>query len=306
MASNRLPDPLEELQTLGEDAADGARQLAAALGLKQNTEPEIRADFADLVAKKTAYDVVVAARPAHAAALAVARSNTRAFLTATRDVFKTFLGSQPSAAWAEAGWSSQSLAVPATSDLLLPLLNAVRLFLEAHPDRANAPLNLTAARATDLHAALLAARTAENAHADQEAGAKAARDASKERFRKRLLGLIAELGQLLDPLSPHWLAFGLNRPGAPERPEAVAETRASALGGGRVRVQCAPAPRADYYQVWLQVAGVDADFRKADSPREPDKLLEALPAGATVQIKLRAVNETGPGAFGGAVEVVVS
>jgi hypothetical protein len=43
-----------------------------------------------------------------------------------------------------------------------------------------------------------------------------------------------------------------------------------------------------------------------DSPREPDQLLDAIPVGATVRIKLRAVNETGPGAFGAAVEVKVA
>ena len=58
-------------------------------------------------------------------------------------------------------------------------------------------------------------------------------------------------------------------------------------------------------RVWIQVAGADADFRLADSPAEPDKIIEALTVGATVNLKMRAVNETGPGAFGESVQVVV-
>ncbi|MEK7675429.1 MAG: hypothetical protein AAB676_06315, partial [Verrucomicrobiota bacterium] len=77
------------------------------------------------------------------------------------------------------------------------------------------------------------------------------------------------------------------------------------LGGGKVRVQSDPAPRAEYYQVWIQVAGADADFRLADSPAEPDKIIEGLTIGATAHLKMRAVNETGPGAFGESVQVIV-
>ncbi|MEK7684528.1 MAG: hypothetical protein AAB466_03810 [Verrucomicrobiota bacterium] len=59
-------------------------------------------------------------------------------------------------------------------------------------------------------------------------------------------------------------------------------------------------------RVWIQVAGADADFRLADSPAEPDKIIENLTAGATVHLKMRAVNETGPGAFGEPVQTTVA
>ena len=50
---------------------------------------------------------------------------------------------------------------------------------------------------------------------------------------------------------------------------------------------------------------MDADFRLADSSDEPDKILEGLTVGATVNIKMRAVNETGSGPFGEEVQVAV-
>jgi len=306
MASNRLPDPLDELITLGEDAADGAHQLETAIGLQQNKEVGIRTDLADLVAKKNAYDSAVSARVPLASALTVARSNARAYLTLARDIFKTFLGSKPSSAWEAAGWPNDSIAVPATSERILPLLKSVELYLTANPARENATLNLTKTRASDLHAVLSDGRSAVNNQDNLIAAGKTARDASEDELRKRLRGLIDELSQLLDEMDPRWLSFGLKRPGAPDSPDAVENTRATALGGGKVRVQCDPAPRAEYYQVWIQVVGVDADFRLADSPAEPDKILEGFTAGVTVKTEMRAVNETGPSPFGEPVQVAVT
>ena len=305
MASNKLPANLEELITLGEDAADGAQQLGTTAGLKQNTEAEVRADLAGLTNKKSLYDTTVSDRKPLNTTMTVARSNARGFLTTTRDVFKKFLGAQPSAAWVAPGWSSQSIAVPSTGELILPLLGSVKNYLTTNPPHENAPLEVTAANANALHLALSNARSALNNHETLIGQRKTDRDSSEEQFRKRMRGLIGELAQTLDEMDPRWLTFGLKRPGAPDSPDAVANTRAAALGGGKVRVQSDPAPRADYYQVWIQVVGADADFRLAGSPAEPDKIIEGLTGGATAHLKMRAVNETGPGAFGASVQAVV-
>jgi hypothetical protein len=81
-------------------------------------------------------------------------------------------------------------------------------------------------------------------------------------------------------------------------PDAVTNTRVTALGGGKLHVTCDPAPRAATYQFWVQVVGTDADFRLAASADEPDNILEGFTAGATVKVKLRAVNAAGEGPFG--------
>lgn len=305
MASNKLPEILDELIALTEDAADGAHQLETTVGLQQNKETAIRADLGVVVTKKAAYDVAITASPDKTAALTVARSNARGWLTMARDNFKTFLGSQPSQAWASAGWSSSSIAVPSTSDLLLPMLQAVGGYLTANPAREVAAMNLTAARAATLHSALSDARAARNTHDALLKQAKSERDDAEEQLRTRMRGLIDELMQLLDPMSPHWLTFGLKRPGAPDSPDKVKNTRATAAGGGKVRVQCDPAARAEYYQIYQQLPD-EEDFTLADSPPMPDETLEGYAVGATVKFKMRAVNETGTGRFGDEVSVVVS
>ncbi len=119
--------------------------LETTLGLKQNTEAALRADLADLTAKRFAYDTGASDSAAKASAVTVARPNARAFLTSVRDLFKNFFGPKPSAAWVAAGWPANSIAVPATSDLLLPLRQSVALYLTANPARKNAPLNRSAA-----------------------------------------------------------------------------------------------------------------------------------------------------------------
>jgi len=305
MASNKLPITIEELIALIEDTADGAHQLEATVGLQQNKETAIRADLASVVTQKSLYDAAVTASPEKTVALTVARSNARGWLTMTRDNFKTFLGPKPSQAWESAGWSSSSFAVPSTSDLLLPMLQAVGGYLTDNPAHEVAAMQLTAARAATLHTALSDARAARNTHDALLAETKAARDAAVEALRTRLRGLIGELEQLLDPMSPHWLTFGLKRPGAPDSPAKVTNTRATAAGGGKVRVQCDPAARADYYQIYQQLPG-EENFTLADSPPMPDETLEGYTVGATVKFKMRAVNETGTGPFGGQVSVTIT
>jgi hypothetical protein len=305
MASNALPKNLDELVSLVEDAADGCHQLEVTIGLQHNKEADLRADLAAFLTQSTAYNDAVSAHVPLQNALVTARSNARGWLTMARDNFKTFLGAKPSDAWQAAGWSAHSIAVPSTSDLLLPLLQKVQTYLTANPAHEVPDMQLTAARAGVLHTALSNARAAVNTQDDAVRAAKIGRDAAEEALRTRMHNLIEELMQLLDPMSPHWLTFGLKRPGAPDSPDKVVNTRATAAGGGNVRVQCDPAARADYYQIYQQLPG-EEDFTLADSPPMPDETLEGYTVGATVKFKMRAVNETGTGRFGDEVSVVVS
>ena len=53
--------------------------------------------------------------------------------------------------------------------------------------------------------------------------------------------------------------------------------------------------------------GTDPEFRRAYSPTEPDKILEGLPVGATVKVKMRAANESNNyGPFSLVVEAVIT
>jgi len=307
MAQNPIPDNLDELMTMAEDAADGLHQLESTVDVKQNTEAAVRQDLARLVTTKGAYDALVATGTTLTTTLTVAKSNARGFCTAVRDRLKLFLGKQASDAWQEPGWSANSIAVPSTSERLLPLLGSIGTYFTAHPTQQDTSnLNLTAAQAGILHEALSYARSAVNSHDQAEGDAKIARDAAADQLRNRLRALVNELALLLDPLSPSWRTFGFNAPGAPDRPDAVKNTQATALGSGQVRVQCSAAARADYYQVHQFIVGTDTAYVLTDSPPGPDVILANRPVGATIKYKMRAVNETGSGPFGNEVTVTPS
>lgn len=307
MAQNPIPVNLADLNTMAEDAADGLHQLETTVGVKQNTEAAVRLDLGTLVTTKSAYDALVATGSPLTTALTVAKSNARGFCAAVRDRLKNFLGNQPSQAWQAAGWSAESIAVPSTGERLLPLLGSIKTYFTANPTQQDtSALNLTAAQAETLHEALSDARSAVNVHDQAEGDAKNARDAAADQLRSRLRALVNELALLLDPLSPSWRTFGLNAPGAPDSPDAVTNTLATALGGGQVRVQCAPAARADYYQVHQLIVGTDTAYALTDSPPGPDVILASRPVGVVIKYKMRAVNETGSGPFGNEVTVTAS
>ena len=301
-----MPENIDDLIVLGTDAAGGAHLLGSTLGLVANTEAALQADTDDLVTTKDIFDRLWAGRTTPTAAVRNATSNGRGWLLQERDHLKKYLGTTANALWEGPGWSAESIAVPTTSGLVLARLISVKNYLTANPAHEVASEQLTAARAETLRAALVAARTGRGTNGTELDAALAARDAAAEKLRARLRSLLGELATKIGPLSPHWITFGFKKPGAPPAPDKVLNTRLTPLGGGRVRVQGDPSARADYFQVYLQIIGVDAEPRSVYSPRDPDYILENLPVGAQIEVKLRAVNETNEGPFGDPVRVTVT
>jgi hypothetical protein len=171
------------------------------------------------------------------------------------------------------------------------------------------PANFTAARALELYTVLKDARSAPtgvNAMEDARRAAKQTRDLTEAALRRRLTGLIAELGQLLDPFSPHWVTFGLKKPGAPDSPDAIKTLTATALGSGRVKLDYASAARAERYQLWQVTDPVTGAEELLDRTTDTTYLLEGQPVGAVLSLKVRAVNETGAGQFSPVVAVTVT
>ena len=309
MASNILPINLAELETAGRDAADGATQLGAAIGLKQNTAPLITADTDALSDSGDQYTVADTGVRSANTALRLAVSNARGFLMLGRDLLKPVLGGKASTAWAETGFSSQSLAVPSADDLLQAMLDKMQTYLTANPTRENAPANFTAAQAGVLYTAIKDARsgpTGVTAKEDARKTAKAARDLAEAALRRRLTGLLGELGQLLDPMSPHWVTFGFQRPGAEEKPDIVKTLTATALGSGRIKLDYAGAARTAHYQICQVTDPVAGTFTILDDATATSYLLEDQTVGATLSLKVRGTNDGGDGKFSPTVQVTVT
>lgn len=253
---------------LAEDMADGAKNHGAAIGLKQNDEPAIRADLAAARVAVNAYNIARNSGTGFHTALRVADANANAFLKAARAVLAQNLGQSWTTKWAPTGFPNQSTAVPDTQDARFTLCQSLADFFTKNPTlEINTPkLVVTAAAAQACHDALDAARTAVNDGNTVIGGAKTACDDAVAALRTRMRGLINELGQLLDDNDPLWEAFGLTEPGADSTPDSPTALTLTAGPAGTVQSNWTAAARADHYRVYKQIAGVDADFVDVAGP----------------------------------------
>ena len=309
MASNQLPDNLAGLETLGRDAADGATQLGVTIGLKQNTADLITADTDALSDAGDQYNTADTGVRTANTTLRLAVSNSRGFLMTGRDLLKPVLGGKASTAWAETGFTNQSLAVPTADDQLQAMLDKMQTYLTTNPTRENAPANFTAARGGILYTAIKEARSGINgvtAKEDARKTSKGTRDLTEAALRRRLTGLLGELGQLLDPMSPHWVTFGFQRPGAEEKPDPVKTLTATALGGGRVKLDYTGGARSAHFQICQVTDPVAGTFTILDDATATTYLLEDQTVGATLALKVRGTNDGGDGKFSPTVQVVVT
>ena len=305
MASNTLPTAIDDLFTLAERNCDGLTTHQAAIGILQSLEVTLRAVLASARTAQDGFAALQGGKPALTAALNSADTNGRAFITATRNVLALSLGQSWSQVWEATGFPNQSLAVPATLAERQSLLASLKAYFTANPAKENAALNVTAVQADALFAALSNAFAAVDNGLTTLGQTKNTRDAAVELLRKRMRCLIAELALFLADDDPRWDAFGLNRPGAPatpDRPEALVLTPGVSSS---LLADWADAPRATSYRVFKQVVGVDADFVPAATVSDSDATLTGLPSGATVRVRVTAVNDTGESQPSAVKEAVV-
>ena len=291
MADNPIPREIDAQVALGEDMADGLHQYEVTLAIGQNTEARMRAALDGFRTANLAYRAARDLKKTLTAAQRVADSNAKAFILAAVGVLKNFLGTTWSETWELAGFINESLAVPSTMAERQTLLQSLRDYFTGHPTHENAPLNVTAARADTLFGDLSDARSALNAQLAAVGQARVLRDVARRTLERRQRGLIDELSQILEDDDPRWLAFGLNMPGADETtdpPDNVIAVPGPLAGTAFVDFD--DVTNADHYRIFKQVVGVDADFVHAKTVTDSEGTLTGLPAGATVRIRVTAVN----------------
>jgi hypothetical protein len=221
-------------------------------------------------------------------------------------VLKNFLGNQWSDAWLATGLPDNTVGIPSTQDGRFTALTGLKGYFMNVAAHENAPLNVTAAVATTLHTALSGARNGvTNALANTKAKLLAFQ-AAKDNFRLRYRGTINELEQRLGDEDPRWYDFGLNRPADPATPGQPSNVVASAAGPGKVLVVIDGARRANSFNYYKQVTGVDAQPVKVENTQGTQLTIEGLPTGATVQFTVAGVNDAGEGPPSTPVSVVIT
>ena len=282
---------MSEVLTVAEMAAIGLSKLEVTLGVTHNPETAMRDAIAAVVTANEALRQGNLLLGSRRTAVQVHVGGTRKFLTDARNTLKTYFGNSYSQAWNGTGFVG-SLTLPTRMIALPPRLQAMQSYLTNTPAHENAPLFVTAVRAGTLHTDLCAAIGQVNEQLTAVDNLAAARDAAVRALREQIRDLIKELSQLMDPLDARWQTFGLNVPGAVETPDAP-ENLSAVLISGNAALKWKAAPRAERYRVWMKVNGVDQEMQSVGSATDVDFTIEGLPANATIEIAVSAVNNSG-------------
>lgn len=271
-------------------------EYGAGIPMVQNTPVNIGADINELT---TAVNNLETGKTAYTAARLVENETVaecRDYVLFGRDMLKPRLGREYTPAYEALGFFGTS-KVPNTGLELQPILQSYKAYFTANPTHENAPLNITAARAQALYDELLAARTDVNTKSTELGILRGLRDAAATKLRKRIRAVIHELDFNLDPLDPRWNAFGFNKPGAKAIADVPVNVSAILIGPTAASVKWDPSARADYYRVFKKVIGTDTDYIAVGSPADLDFTIESLPANATIEIVVTAVNSGGESQF---------
>lgn len=293
MSSNPTPDNNDVLRALSDQLADGCHTHEATIGILHNTEVVVRAAIASLSQSEFDVGMKKAATSTAYTALEAADDAGREVLTACKLRLAQKLGQRWSAAWEPTGFPSQSTAIPSTRDERFTLLDSLRIYFTNVPANESAETGATAAAClaawTLLSDKRQAVANAESAQTTSFANRTAAEDA----LRKRVRGLINELGDLIADDDVRWEDFGLNIPANPSAPVAVASVVVVPASGSRLEVTWPYAVRAVRYIVQQLVVGVDTEFHTTANTKDLIAMLKGFTAGQVVKVRVISANDGG-------------
>lgn len=323
MSNNPIPDAERPLLALAEDAADGCSTHQDSVQLKQTREGDLRLLLTALKGDPDATPIVLGliyqykqAEQALAAANNARRlkdQDAKTFLTAARAALLPILGRDPSPEWGLAGFLSpqgDSNAVPGNQEGRFQCLNTLAIYLTQHPTYevpAGTPRpEVTAARARTLHDQLSTCRQASNQASNNQSNALAAKNDALLALRRRLIAFVDELQLLLTDDDPRWEIFGLNIPANPRPPEPASDLVLTLAGAGRVHAEWERGTRSNDDRILIQIIGVDTQYREyGKSGGDAEEVLKNLPVGATLKIKIIALNGSLEAPTGPEAQIVV-
>jgi hypothetical protein len=305
MAGNPTPDDPDDLLALAEDIADGLETLEATVGVKQNTEPVVRGAIAGYRTAGTQLGAAKSARGVAVDAVETADANAKAFLKEARKVLQHFLGDTFNPAWEATGFPNQSTGVPGSQEERMNLCASLKDYFAAHPTQESAQFGVTAALAEGKFDGLSDARDDLDAKDSAITTKTQGLAGALKTLRRRVRGLITELETLLSDDDARWHEFGLSMPADPDTPERVKGLVLTANMPGKVMVKWGRAPRASRYRVFTQVVTVDDDFVSNDTVHDTELMLEGLPSGKVLRVRIIAANEAGEAPASDVVELVI-
>ena len=305
MAQNEIPKSYDPLVQLLEDAADGARDIGVATGVKQNDEAALRAVLVALVGVpagpanvppavpglKALWNNAKGDKTAKTGAFRSQKSTARVLATSCVNILKPRLGNQWNNNWQAAGFINGSIAIPENP---LTLLQQLRAYFENNPTHEVASMGLTADACEAMADLVSAASTASNGSNTAAGTAKQNLEAGIKAARSRLTGLRGELSQLLGDDDPRWYAFGFERPGDPETPEVPEHLTLvpGAPGSGSVAADWDDARRAEKYRAIVTDGVTNAEIA-SQLVNDSDATFTGLPLNTPLNVTITAINDAG-------------
>ena len=227
--TNKIPSRLSALIGFSAQVIGGATEHGADIGLVRNTPENMTADHQALLLKRDEYEAARIALNGLYDELDEVTAAARVFIMQTRDLLKPHLGTRYSSAWISTGFNG-TLEVHKQPAWQLATLTALATYLTNNPARENLDLNITAVRATEHVASVTAAQNAVNTQKGVVKTLLNSRNDALKALTKRMADLIAEMKQSIAADDERWLAFGLNMPGAQQRPPAPVNVIAVLIG----------------------------------------------------------------------------
>jgi hypothetical protein len=184
------------------------------------------------------------------------------------------------------------------------LLDSLKNYFTAMPANESADMGATAAICLAAWTALSDARQGVVNAESAQTTAFTNRTNAENALRKRVRGLINELGDLIGDDDPRWEDFGLNIPAHPSAPESVASVTLAPASGNRLEVSWPYAVRAIRFIIEIFIVGVDTEWRTGGKSKDLTTILKGFTAGQTVKVRVVAANDGGnaaPGPEGQAV-----
>ena len=295
MASN--PTPIDDIiaLSLAEDLADGCALLEVTIGIKQNTEAAIRAAIAAASAARLAYPAasqLVTDKTALHVAADVAGAKV---IGDCRLRLVKLLGGQYNGNWGSAGFPNQSTAVPPTMDERFPVLDGLKNYFTTNPAHESADMDATAAIAGAAHTAVSNARAALHVAETAESDALLLRKSTMKTLRKRIRGLIDELGTLIAEDDTRYESFGLNIPANPSPPLGIANLTLTTPAAGKIHCLWPYATRMNGTRLKTKRQGIDTLWINAGTADGLEKTLEGFTAGEVVDVQVFPYNDGGDG-----------
>ena len=135
--------------------------------------------------------------------------------------------------------------------------------------------------------------------------AKAAEVIAVKTLRKRVRGLIDELGQLIADDDSRYEAFGLNIPANPSAPEPIETFAAVAQGSGKAHTSWSYAKRMTGTRIMGRRVGVDVEAHSLGTTEGLEKTLTGLAPGEW-ELSAISYNDGGDAAASQIVQLTIT